>query len=206
MVLLLLVVSLWLPGLAEAQVVDPCVANPRSEACECFNDPHSEECVCYAASQPFNVPKEFEEVEQEPGIFVTVAKDVDGDGELPVFNTVLGMWEGDPDDMKVSDGADGYKKRCSLSYLRENLRRIWFFAVYLAAALTAVSLTWLGVVYMQESSSGGDLARSRAMFARVIIGVILVACVILVWDGVSGLLMSHLESWTLDREVFYRLD
>ena len=149
--------------------------------------------------------------------------DVDGDGDAPVFDRDTGVWSGeevtnpesieiDPDTGAVTS-ADGdlilvsndhYNQQCSLSYFRENLRRLWRFGVALGAVLAAASVAWAGMVWMQESASGNDIARSRGMIIRVVIGVIVLSCSFLVWEGLADLLAGHLATWTGERATFYR--
>ena len=74
----------------------------------------------------------------------------------------------------------------------------------LGAVLAAASVAWAGVVWMQESASGNDIARSRGMIIRVVIGVIVLSCSFLVWEGLADLLAGHLETWTGERDTFYR--
>ena len=133
------------------------------------------------------------------------ALDVDGDGVVPKFDPETGLWEGkmvnnssivvDPvtGEVTSADGDlilvsnDHYNQQCALSYFRENLRRLWRFAVALGAVLAAASVAWAGVVWMQESASGNDIARSRGMIIRVVIGVIVLSC--------SFLVLGRLQSW-----------
>jgi hypothetical protein len=50
-----------------------------------------------------------------------------------------------------------------------------------------------------------ELSRIRGMLARVLIGMVILACALLIWDGISGTLFSGVDSWTHDRGVFYDL-
>ena len=90
---------------------------------------------------------------------------------------------------------DQYGQQCSLSYVRENLRRLYFFVAAVGAGFAAISMTWAGVVYMQESSSGMDLTRARGMMIRVLIGLVVLASALMGWEGVNDLLLLHVESW-----------
>ena len=99
--------------------------------------------------------------------------------------------------------SDRYGQHCALSYVRENQRRLWYFAVALGSMFTVISMIWVGVTYMQNSASGVDLSRSRAMLMRVVIGIVILASAFLIWEGLNEVLFSRLDSWTLERGVFY---
>ena len=100
---------------------------------------------------------------------------------------------------------DRYAQHCAMSYFRENQRRLWVFAVALGAAFSVLSLIWIGVTYMQYSASGVELSRARALLTRVIIGLVILACALLIWEGLNEYLFSGVESWTQNRGVFYDL-
>ena len=146
--------------------------------------------------------------------FTGEAVDVDLDGEVPVYDG--GGWSGTlqlvdvhGDVVKAGDlymTANPYfDVDCSLSYLREDMRRSWQFAVVLGGTFLFVSLAWAGVMYMQDSASGTDLSRSRTMMFRVLGGFIIVACAYILWELIGDNLLGHLQSWTGERDVFYRL-
>ena len=173
-------------------------------------DPNSEECVCSEVRSFLLEPAKIDGATGE-------ALDGDGDGKPPVYED--GYWvdseEGvitfDADGKPVSPGADlvivlnpYYDFDCTLSYLREDMRRAWQYAAVLAGTFLFVSLAWAGVMYMQDSASGADLSRSRTMMFRVVVGFIIVACAWILWEIVGDILLSHLQSWTGDRDVFYR--
>ena len=99
----------------------------------------------------------------------------------------------------------GYAQHCAMSYFRENQRRLWVFAVALGAVFSVLSLIWIGVTYMQYSASGVELSRARALLMRVIIGLVIMACALLIWEGLNEYLFSGVESWTQNRGVFYDL-
>ena len=206
------------PGSAGAQEFDLF----EDEACK--EDPNSEDCICAKVWQLQLQPLRYT---RAPGASVYTgevrALDVDGDGDAPVFDLDTGAWSGkevtnpdsidiDPDTGAVTS-ADGdlilvsndhYNQQCTLSYFRENLRRLWRFGVALGAVLAAASVAWAGMVWMQESASGNDIARSRGMIIRVVIGVIVLSCSFLVWEGLADLLAGHLVTWTGERTAFYR--
>ena len=173
-------------------------------------DPNSEECVCSEVRSFLLEPAQIDDVTGE-------ALDGDGDGKPPVYED--GYWVDaggevitfDVDGNPVSPSADlvvvlnpYYDFDCSLSYLREDMRRAWQYAAVLAGTFLFVSLAWAGVMYMQDSASGADLSRSRTMMFRVVVGFIIVACAWILWEIVGDILLSHLQSWTGDRDVFYR--
>ena len=136
------------------------------------------------------------------------AVDVDRDGKRPqlvdglwVDGELCGGWNEDSDLEFMRD--DRYKQRCALSYFREDQRRLWYFAVALGASFTVISLIWVGVVHMQNTASGVDISKTRAMLVRVMIGLIILACAFLIWDGLNELLFKGLDSWTLEQGVFH---
>ena len=166
----------------------------------CREDPHSEDCICAAVRRYGDFPKEF----NPDG----TPKDADRDGHAPLLEGR--MWVDAPDesvsgeesDLEFMSG-DRYSQGCSLAYFRENLRRLWYFAVSLGAAFTVISLIWVGVVHMQNTASGVDISRTRAMLVRVSIGIIIIACSSLIFEGLNAVLFTGLDSWTLERGVFY---
>ena len=168
----------------------------------CRENPHSEHCIC-ATVRKFNLyPRSFDAT-GNPEDLDSSGNPVSPPVSPPVQDPVTGLWEGDPEDLELFV-SDQYAQQCSLSYFRENLRRAWYFVAALGAGFAAISMTWAGVVYMQESSSGGDLSRARGMMVRVMVGLVLLTCALLVWEGLNGFLLDHVESWTLDRNIFYQ--
>ena len=214
------------PGSAGAQEFDLF----EDEACK--EDPNSEDCICAKVWQLQLQPLSYTRDYTGDHPFGVLARSVDGVAGAPKFNTEKGVWEGggpaddpdsivtdldsivrDPPGVGVVTSADGdlilvsndhYNQQCSLSYFRENLRRLWRFGVALGAVLAAASVAWAGMVWMQESASGNDIARSRGMIIRVVIGVIVLSCSFLVWEGLADLLAGHLATWTGERTTFYR--
>ena len=79
------------------------------------------------------------------------------------------------------------------------------FAVWLGAGFTVISLIWGGVAYMQNAASGVELSRIRGMLTRVFVGFVILACALLIWDGISGTLFFGADFWTQDRGVYYEL-
>ena len=191
-------VLLQFPRPASAQSTDLLL---ESQACRA--NPHSEECICADVRVHGLFPKEF----NSDG----TPKDADGDGKFP-SRSAYGLWEDDPDeavadeesDLEFMD-SDRYGQHCALSYVRENQRRLWYFAVALGTMFTVISMIWVGVTYMQNSASGVDLSRSRAMLMRVVIGIVILASAFLIWEGLNEVLFNRLDSWTLERGVFYDL-
>ncbi len=178
----------------------------------CREDPSGEDCICAKVRQLGLYP-----IKHEWNVDAghVVALDSDGVDGVPTFDPERGFWSGTqatpasvdagaPDGDLLFAGNDFYHQQCSLSYFREDLRRMWRFGVALGAALAAASVAWAGVVWMQESASGNDIARSRGMIIRVIIGVVIVSCSYLVWEGISSMLAGHLETWSGERSTFYR--
>ena len=192
-------VLLQLPRPASAQSTDLLL---ESEACRA--DPHSEECICADVKLYGLFPKKF-----KPDVTGPERTDADGDTFYP-SKTIDGLWEDHPDEAVVGEESDleftssnRYGQHCALSYVRENQRRLWYFAVALGAMFTVISMIWVGVTYMQNSASGVDLSKSRAMLMRVIIGIVILASAYLIWEGVNEVLFNRLDSWTLDRGDFY---
>ena len=198
---------------ASAQSTEVLLENPV-----CRENPHSEDCICAEVRKFGFFPKSFEMVDGE-----VRPKDSNGDGVLPA-ETEDGLWVervriiegGLPVEVEVkvleeslSDLVfavdDRYAQRCAMSYFRENQRRLWVFAVALGAAFSVLSLIWIGVTYMQYSASGVELSRARALLTRVIIGLVILACALLIWEGLNEYLFSGVESWTQNRGVFYDL-
>ena len=176
----------------------------------CQDNPHSEACICVDVRNYGLYPLGFD------GHGNPVLGDDPTDG-LPVFDRNLGVWRGVPpvydEDKDEWVGGnlefqhnDEYGKHCVLSYVREDLRRLWYFVAAVSGLLAAMTLGWLGFQYMQESASGGDLSRSRAAVIRVVLGMIIVGFAYVAWETTSGLLVTQVETWSLDHGLFYRLD
>ena len=211
-VFLAVVISMIPSDRAFAQGVEDFLAGDAS----CNVNPNSEQCIC-ARVRAFGYYPQF--VDLGSGI---VPEDLDGDGVAPEFNAELGIWEdgvhpitgvhesdGDaripPSDL-FFDSDDDYGQNCSLSYFRENLRRLWYFAAALGGGLAAISITWAGVAYMQNASSGSDLSKNRAMIMRVVVGLVILACSYMIWETASGMFLGHLDTWSLNPDTFYRFN
>ena len=91
---------------------------------------------------------------------------------------------------------DRYKEHCSLSYLQENMLRLWRFSVVLGGIFATISITMVGVVYMQESASGQDLSKVKGYLFRVIAGLILLAMALVVWQFLNEYVITHIDGWT----------
>ena len=187
----------------------------------CRDNPHSEDCICAEVRRFGFFPKAFDPtrlgLDGKP-----MAKDDDGDGFAPQ-PVEGGLWEDHDNEAvnavgvtdekekaeKTSDLQfavdDRYNQRCAMSYFRENQRRLWVFAVWLGAGFTVISLIWGGVAYMQNAASGVELSRIRGMLTRVFVGFVILACALLIWDGISGTLFFGADFWTQDRGVYYEL-
>lgn len=178
-----LVGLLWLSsaGGAYAQTSDR--VNPVLEG-PCRDDPNGEACVCRHL-------REFDTAG------LSDQQDILREHRMDVFREL------EPDEFVKTRK---YRYLCSMSYLRENIRRGWSFVVLLAAGLASVSMVWCGFVYAQETSSGEQRATARLLLIRVIIGVLLVAMAYLAWDVVNGFFFAGSEGWNLDGDVFYDLD
>ena len=188
---------------------------------ECRLTPHSEECICATVRKFGYFPKKFDRLGLYDVDRNLRGKDVDGDGKRPILGED-GVWvdeegeaanandEGDNEDKRFKKSSDlewiaddRYKQRCALSYFREDQRRLWYFAVSLGGSFTVISLIWVGVVHMQNTASGVDISKTRAMLVRVIMGLIILACAFLIWEGLNELLFKGLDSWTLEQGVFH---
>ena len=225
--LLLLSGTFWVlqPTLARAHGHDY-----AAEVDACKSDPNSEECVCDNVRQFALVPIEVTENEvivppatpfpgyagydpasilPEHARYRPVDQDPP-DGVLPILG-LDGYWvahPGHPDTLKDLHVPENtlnplYKQHCTLSYFREDLRRLWYFAAALGGGFAALSLAWAGVMYMQHSASGVDLTRSRMMIMRVLLGVLILAFAFVVWEGLGDMLLDTLDPWSQDRSVFY---
>ena len=207
LLLVLLVVLLPLavvPSGASAQSVDVLL---ESEACK--RNPHSEDCICAEVQKFAFFPKALKPGEDpyaDPGVVLNL--DNDGDGFQPgLINRVWVDHDNEADSGDKSDLqfvlTDDYGQDCALSYFRENLRRLWVFGVALGAVFASISFIWIGVTHMQHTASGMDISKSRMMFVRVGLGIIILACALIVWEGLNDYLLEGLNGWTNERTFFY---
>ncbi len=195
-----------LPGAALAQSG---VDRPAFEEGDCAADPHSEECICGEVSRFRFVPVR---METNAGGDV-VAADDNGNGHSPV-RMPDGSWvsgnptptppDSDPDLKEVEN--DTYNAHCSNAYLRENMRRMWIFAVALAGGFAAISFAWGGVVMMQNGVSGVDFARSRVIILRVALGLLIVGLAYVIWQAFGDMVFGDLFRWSFDRNQQFTLD
>ena len=176
---------------------EACQENPHSEACICVNVmryalyPIGFDLSGKPHPDPASSPPAYPVFNEETGLWV---------GIPPTFNETTKVWEGG--NLRFSY-SDRYGQHCTLSYVREDLRRLWYFVAAVAGLIAAMSFAWAGVMYMQESASGGDMSRSRGVVVRVAIGLVLVGSAFGIWESTSGLLVGHLQNWTLDFNTFY---
>ena len=214
-VLVAVVISMIPSDRAFAQGIDDFLAGDAS----CNSNPNSEQCICARVRAFGNYPQLVKDPDNPGNV---IPEDLDGDGVHPVFNVDRGVWQDgvhpvtgahesdvdtrDPPSDLFFSVDDDYGQNCALSYFRENLRRLWYFAAALGGGLAAISLTWAGVAYMQNSSSGVDLSKNRAMIMRVVIGLVIVACSYMIWEAASGMFLGHLDTWSLNPDTFYRFD
>ena len=193
---------------ASAQSVDVLL---ESEACR--RNPHSEDCICAGVRRFAFFPIAMDENPADPA---QPSADADEDGFRP--GLVDGVWvdhASESDDVGNTPPGlatelqfvltDDYGQNCALSYFRENLRRLWVFGVALGAVFASISFIWIGVTHMQHTASGMDISRSRMMFVRVGLGIIILACALVVWEGLNDYLLEGLQGWTNERNVFYNL-
>ena len=183
----------------------------------CRDNPHSEDCICAEVRRFAFFPKGFKPDSSglaadadEDGVSPRQLEDglwVDGDGESANYDAIASPTEDDlPKKSDLQFAVDDrYNQRCAMSYFRENQRRLWVFAVWLGAGFTVISLIWGGVAYMQNAASGVELSKIRGMLTRVFVGFVILACALLIWDGISGTLFFGADFWTQDRGVYYEL-
>lgn len=181
---------------ASAQGVDTLLDNPV-----CREDPYSEDCICAEVRQVAMFPLVIDP---------STRSAVDSDSDTFAPTETDGVWRDHPDEAVAGLASelvyvqtDEYGQQCAMSYWRENQRRLWVFGVSVAAVFTVIGMVMVGITYMQHSASGMDLSRARLQLIRIFIGVVIVACSMLVWEGVNAFLFSNLESWTFERGVFY---
>ena len=165
----------------------------------CRQNPHSEECICFDVSRYAMVPVAWQEVSAGVPAYPPLAIGAHWDDELKSWvrnNPVPAVYEPLYTDPLRTEVNSKYKAHCSLSYFRENLRRLWYFMLALGASLTAVTLGWAGFVHMQDSVTGETRSMSRTIIIRAVLGMVLLACVFFAWEGVSGLFVGEFEVWS----------
>ena len=185
------VIAWWVPEPARAQESD--IYN-HPEAFPCVDPemgPSHENCVC----------------------FVLRVQDSDyyrgqrAEGRTPPFRYPSNLRyedeDADPIDWENEFVRDKeFKAQCSLTYMREDMRRAWWFAVAVATALLTMSMVWGGFVYMQESAAATDRATSRSIIFRVMAGFAIVVMAYFLYAGFSDLFVNLGETtiWTPDFE------
>ena len=171
----------------------------------CRVNPHSQECICREIHAFAVVPRFVDYT-----VYPPVAESLDcrvEDGrrvcEVPspartpiAFDVDSLTWSGGDTQLDfVFVENEKYKAYCSLAYFRENLRRLWIFALGLAGGLVAISVAWGGVIYMQEAVSGETRSTGRTIMIRAVLGLIILAGVFLIWEGVSELFLQGYDIW-----------
>ena len=170
----------------------------------CRVNPHSEECICRNI-HAFAVVPRFVDYTVYPPVATALDCSIE-DGrrvcDLPSperyleFDQETLTWSGgDSQEDYFFVENEKYKAYCSLAYFRENLRRLWVFALALAGGLVAISIAWGGVVYMQEAVSGETRSTGRTIMIRAVLGLVVLAGVFLIWEGVSALFLQGYDIW-----------
>ena len=173
---------------------------------ECETNPNLEKCICAPAARLRVIPKGAigYNAAGDP-----VATPVHPGGVPPIYDPAEGIWvpQGSPIDVAEFDVIEDehFKRNCSLSFFREDLNRGWRLAVAVGAAFLSLSLVWAGFSYMQEASSGADLAKARARVLRIFVGIIIVGMSVVIWEGLADFLFGFMESWTSDPHRFYEV-
>lgn len=183
----------------------------------CRVNPHSEECICSDVHAYSLVPR-FVDYTVWPPVALALDCAIDGSGKRscgdpsppradPLFDVDSGRWlpaGGSRDSNAIAVSIDRdftlvqnekYKAYCSVSYFRENLRRLWVFALAFAGGLVAITVAWGGTIYMQEAVAGETRSFARAVIIRSLLGLILLAAVYLIWEGVSGMFLGGFDIW-----------
>lgn len=179
---------------------------PLLETPACRENPHSEECIC-ANVHVYSLRPRFVDNTVYPPV-ATAADCVVTNGERVctvasgrsiTFNEDTLTWDPPNEESLQKDFVlvhnEKYKAYCSISYFRENLRRLWTFSLAFAGGLVAITVAWGGAVYMQEAVSGETRSTARAVITRSLLGLIILAAVFLIWEGVSGLFLSGYDIW-----------
>lgn len=172
---------------------------------DCRSDPDSELCICAPAGRRTAVPLgDITYSSSQPGLPLSAAS-VGGDpADFPVFDPDEYRWIGEAADLEVVENS-WFKRHCALAFFREDLTRAWYFAVALGSGFLSLSLVMAGVVYMQESASGSELAGARTRMFRIIIGMVILAMAFVFYEGIVSVLFGFTDFWTGDRAVFYQV-
>ena len=185
------IVAWSVPGAAEAQESD--IFN-LPEAGPCRDPefgPNHEDCVCFV-------------LRLQDSDFYNGQRAL---GRTPPFRYASNLRyedeDADPIDFANEFVRDKeFKAQCSLTYMREDMRRAWWFAVAVATALLTMSMVWGGFVYMQESAAAAERATSRSIIFRVMAGFAIVVMAYFLYSGFSELFVNLGETtiWTPDFE------
>lgn len=209
---LALVLGLWLvPGEASAQreyllTDQACQADPNSEACICRDVflyrlvPANVDYSSYPPTAGFRMDNG-NRVDQAEIEGIGMVQRGAGPHAPPEWNAELKRWEGNMVDMEVRPNT-AFNSYCSLEYFRENLRRLVYVVIAIGLLLFTVSVGWAGFVHMQETASGSAQSSARNIIVRTVIGMILLASVFVIWEGVSALFLDGLDIWDTDPRVF----
>ena len=174
----------------------------------CRLDPNSEDCICAGPRELSQYPNENAVPSGLPNAYQGLAR-----------NEELGGWVVEPTHPEYGRGPgtsfwpnadyptsfepdDDYRRRCSYSYLTENLRRSWQMTVSIGAVAVVGILTWGGIVYMAVSASGRDLAQVKLAMLVAVGGLALLAGAYVVWEAVDVVFLGDVESWSGRRRDF----
>ena len=183
-------VLLW-PGTAEAQDSGDVYYSKVEAACiHPEKGPNHEKCVCAVLR--------IQDAEYYQD-FVWQGGDTDGPEVYPSGLRYDG--KGDPATLEFQRDKE-FKSQCSLTYFREDLRRGWWFGVFVALGLFTMSVAWAGYVYMQESAAAAERAQSRAIVFRVMAGLAIVVMAYFLWAIFSDMFLDLGDKtiWTPDVE------
>jgi len=171
----------------------------------CRDNPDSEVCICAPVAAQTAVPRgQIIEYRDFGGVSVPFrAEKRDGVAVGgPEFDVEERRWYGVPEDLQVVENT-WFKRHCALAFFREDLTRAWYFAVALGAGFLSLSFVFAGVVYMQESAAGSDLAASRSRIYRIIIGMIILGMAYVLYEGTVTVIFNATDAWSGDRAIFY---
>ena len=200
----LVMLPLLAVGLVGADTASAQDSNFLDEAA-CRVNPHSEECICREI-HGFAVVPRFVDYTRYPPVATSLdCSVVDGRRVCQLPDPPRAHPQFNPDTLTWSGGNPAldyffventkYKAYCSLAYFRENLRRLWVFALAFAGGLMAVTVAWAGVIYMQEAVSGETRSTARLILIRSVLGLVILAGVFLIWEGVSALFLQGYDIW-----------
>ena len=168
----------------------------------CRDDPDSSNCICAPVALRVAVP--IGAITYEPSTGIPLyAENVGGDvSNVPRYDSYDRMWIGEAQDLQIVENS-WFKRHCALAFFREDLTRAWYIAVAIGTGFLAMSFAWSGVVYMQESASGGDLAQVRVRLFRIIMGLLVLGMAFIFYETVISFLFNSTDYWTGDRAIYY---